>query len=113
MWTHVSWRQIRNAFGTSTSITARRHEMTSWPEMAVDDPMRRKEMLCLFGRLEPLHLPFSASGRPMRIFSSIIQVSARAMPDIRQDGTLSNTVTAQAISDEPPAVYISALAAGA
>ncbi len=24
------------------------------------------------------------------------------MPDIRQDGTLSNTVTAQAISDEPP-----------
>ena len=70
--------------------------------MAIDDPMRREKMLCLSSRLESLHLPFSSSGRPMRVFSPVIQTPARAMPDIRQDGALSNAVTAQSISDEPP-----------
>jgi hypothetical protein len=59
-------------------------------------------MLRLSSRLEPLDLPFSSVGRPMRILSSIIQVSARAMPNIRKDGTLSDAVTAHAISNEPP-----------
>ena len=73
--------------------------------MATDDPMRREKMLCLSSRLESLHLPFSSSGRPMRVFSPVIQIPARAMPDIRQDGALSNAVTAQSISDEPPGLY--------
>ena len=54
----------------------------------------------MLGRLEPLHLPLSSSGKSMRILSSIIQVSARPVPDIEQNGTLGDAVAAQAVSDQ-------------
>jgi hypothetical protein len=52
--------------------------------------------------LEPLHLPLSPSRRPMRILGSVIQISARSVPDIGQDFAMRHTVAAQAISDEAP-----------
>jgi len=41
---------------------------TTWMEVALDERVSGEEILSLFGRFEPLHLPFSTSCRPMRVF---------------------------------------------
>ena len=84
----------------SAAIAGCGHQMAPRPKVIVDYRMRRQEPLCLIGRLEPLHLPLSSSRGSMRILSSIVQVPARPMADIRQDRSLSDAVAAQAVRDE-------------
>jgi hypothetical protein len=36
----------------------------------------------------------------MRVLGTIVQIPARPMPEIRQDHSLSDTIAAQAVSDE-------------
>ena len=51
---HLDARLLRpdpEGSGTSASITARLHEVAPWSEMAVNDPVRRQEVLRLTGRL--------------------------------------------------------------
>ena len=97
----------------SAAIAGCGHQMAPWPKVIVDDRMRRQEPLRLIGRLEPLHLPLSSSRGSMRVFSSIIQVSARPMADIRQDRPLSDAIAAQAVRDEASWLVPAVHAAGA
>jgi hypothetical protein len=76
------------------------HEMPAWAEVTVDHVVRREELLRLSRRLEPLHLPLSPAGGPMRILSTIIKVATCSMPDVGQDLAMRNSVAAQAVSDE-------------
>ena len=50
-------------------------------EVAVDEGMSGEEVLRLFGRFEPLHLPLSSARRPMRVPGPIVQVSALSVLD--------------------------------
>ena len=50
--------------------------MSRWMEVTVDERMSGEELLRLFGRFEPLHLPLSSSRWSMRILGPIVQISA-------------------------------------
>ena len=55
--------------------------MSTWMEVAVDEGMSGEEVLRLFGRFEPLHLPLSSSRRPMRVLGPVVQISALSVLD--------------------------------
>ena len=58
------------------------YKLTStWMEVAVDEGMSGEEVLRLFGRFEPLHLPLSSARRPMRVPGPIVQVSPLSVLD--------------------------------
>jgi hypothetical protein len=46
-------------------------------KVTIDHRVSRQEVLRLPRRFKPLHLPFSPSGRSMRVLSAVIKVSAR------------------------------------
>ena len=85
---------------TRAPVTAGGHEMTSWAEVTVDQRMRRQEGLRLAPRLEPLHLSLSSPSGSVRILSPIVQVPTCPMPDVGQNGTLSDAVAAQPVGDK-------------
>jgi hypothetical protein len=58
--------------------------MPSRMKMLMDEGMGRQEALGLPCRLEPLHLPFPASGWSMRVLGPIVQIAALPVLDIRQ-----------------------------
>ena len=58
------------------------------------------EALGLLGRLEPLHLAFSPSRRPVRVLCSVIQIPAGAVPRLQQDLATSHTIAAQGAREE-------------
>src|SRR5271157_2038978 len=74
--------------------------MTSRTKVAVDEGVSGQEALRLPWRLEPLHLPFSAPGRPMGILSAIVQVAALTVLDIRQELALRHAVAFQLVRVE-------------
>ena len=78
------------------------HQMPTRAEAAIDHAVRREEPLRLGRGFEPLHVPLSPSRRPMRILSTVVQIPARSVPDIRQDFAMRDTVAAQAVSDQAP-----------
>ena len=86
----------------STAILNGGHQVAPRSEVAIDHGMRGEEPLCLSGRFEALHLPLSPASRPMRAFSSVIEVSAAPVPGLGQDLTVRNAVAAKAIRDDPP-----------
>jgi hypothetical protein len=49
------------------------------------------EVLRLFGRFEPLHLPLSSSRRPMQVLGPVVQISALPVLDAGQQVTPSDT----------------------
>ena len=69
-------------------------------EVAVDEGMSGEEVLRLFGRFEPLHLPLSSSRRPMRILGPIVQISALSVLDAGKQLTLSDTIAPQLVSHD-------------
>jgi hypothetical protein len=76
--------------------------MTPGPKMTVDHTVSEEELLRLIGRLEPLHLPFSSSRWPVRVFGAIVEIAADPVPDARQNGALGDAVAAQAVGDQAP-----------
>src|SRR6476469_5573924 len=62
--------------------------------------MSGEEVLRLFGRFEPLHLPLSSSRRPMRILGPIVQISALSVLDAGKQLTLSDTIAPQLVSHD-------------
>ena len=48
-------------------------------EVAMDECMGGEKGLSLLWRLEPLHLPFSAPCRSMRVLRAVVQISALSM----------------------------------
>src|SRR4051794_614262 len=63
------------------------HEVSAWMEVTVDKCVSGKEMLRLVGGLEALHLPLSSACRSMRVLSTIVEVAALSMLDIRQQAS--------------------------
>ena len=47
-------------------------QVAAWVEVAMDKRMRGKKALSLLPRFESLHLAFSTSCRPMRVFRAIV-----------------------------------------
>ena len=57
----------------------------------VTDPgLGREKALCLAGRLEALHLPFSSSGRLVRVLGSVVQALVLAVLNPGQDVLLGS-----------------------
>ena len=68
-------------------------------EEVVDLIMGGEEALRLAGRLEPLHLPFSPSGRLMRILGPIVEALVPAVLDTRHHLALGSAVARQLVGD--------------
>ena len=71
-------------------------------EVAVDEGMSGEEVLRLFGRFEPLHLPLSSARRPMRVPGPIVQVSALSVLDAGKQLTASDTIASQLVGHDHP-----------
>ena len=74
--------------------------MSTWMEVAVDEGMSGEEVLRLFGRFEPLHLPLSSSRRPMRVLGPIVQISALSVLDAGKQLAPSDTIAPQLVSHD-------------
>jgi hypothetical protein len=83
--------------------------VSTWTEVTVDERMSGEEVRRLFGRFEPLHLPLSSSGRPMRVLGSIVQISALSVLDARKQLTPSDTITPQLVGHDHPWDVLQAL----
>ena len=59
--------------------------------------MSGQEVLGLMWRLEPLHLPFSASRRSVGVFSAIVEVAALSVLDVREQSTLCRAVAPELV----------------
>jgi hypothetical protein len=98
--------RLRSSWRASAAIVGRGHQMSAWPEVAVDHVMRRGEPPRLGRRLEALHLPFPSSGQPVRVLSTIVRVSAPSVPDLRQQSAMRDAVAAQTVGDQPPRLVL-------
>jgi hypothetical protein len=78
-------------------------------EVAIDERVSGEEILSLFRRFEPLHLPFSTSCRPMRGFGAVVQKSALSMFDVGEDLMLCRAVAFQLVSHDHPRHVLQAL----
>ncbi len=71
-------------------------------KVAIDERMSGEELLGLDRRLEPLHLPFTSSRRPMGVLCAVVEVSALPMLDIGQQVTLSHPIAPEFVGDDHP-----------
>ena len=69
--------------------------MSTRTEVTVDEGVSGEEVLGLFGRFEPLHLPLSSSRRLMRVLGPIVQISALSVLDAAKQLTLSDAMAPQ------------------
>jgi hypothetical protein len=76
--------------------------VSTWMEVTVDEGMSGEEVLRLFGRFEPLHLPLSSSRRPMRILGPIVQISALSVLDAGKQLTPSDAIAPQRVGHNHP-----------
>src|SRR5262245_17269161 len=76
--------------------------MSTWTEVAVDERMSGEEVLRLFGRFEPLHLPLSSSRRSMRVLGTIVEVSALSVLDAGKQLTPSDAIAPQLVGHDHP-----------
>jgi hypothetical protein len=60
------------ALGEKTPMIDRDHKVSLATDMAVDQAMGGEEQLRLGCELEPLHLPFPSSFRPVRVQTTIV-----------------------------------------
>jgi hypothetical protein len=58
------------------TVLSRSHEMSARTEVTIDKAVGREKPLRLNWRFEPLHLPLAPSRRSVRVFGTIIEVSA-------------------------------------
>src|SRR5260370_32907526 len=68
--------------------------------MSIDERVRRQKALRVVRRLEALHLPFPTPGWSMRDLSSIIQIAALPVFNIREQRALRHAIAAQFVGDE-------------
>jgi hypothetical protein len=71
-------------------------------EVTVDEGMSKEEVLRLFGRFEPLHLPISSSRQSMRIHGPIVRISALSVLDAGKQLTPSDAIAPQLVGHDPP-----------
>ena len=92
----------REGLGSGGSILSGGNVVTAEMKEVVDRVVSREEALCLAGRLEPLHLAFSSSGRLMGIFCSIVEALVPAMLDTRHHLALGSAVARELVRDHHP-----------
>jgi hypothetical protein len=68
------------------------HQVAGQEEEVVDLVVGGEEALSLPGRLEPLHLAFSSSGRLVRVFRPIVQPLVLAVLNARHDLLLRRAI---------------------
>ena len=76
--------------------------MSTWMEVGVDEGRSGEEVLRLFGRFEPLHLPLSSSRRSMRILGPIVQIPGLSVLDAGKQLTPSDTMAPQLVGHDRP-----------
>jgi hypothetical protein len=76
--------------------------VTAGAEVTIDERVGGEEVLGLFGRFEPLHLPFPSSRWPVRVLGPIMQISALPMLDGGKQLTLSDAVAPQLVGHDHP-----------
>src|SRR3954453_18563518 len=81
------------------SILACRDMVAAEMKEVVDLVVGGEETLCLPGRLEPLHLSLSPSGRLVRILCPVVQPFMLPMLDARDDLPLCRTLARQLVGD--------------
>ena len=74
--------------------------MSAETEVAVDEGVCGEEILGLPRRFESLHLPLSSPCWSMRVFGSIVQISALSVLDARKQLTRSDAIAAQLIGND-------------
>ena len=62
--------------------------------------MSGEEVLRLFGRFEPLHLPFSSSRRSMRVLGTVVEIATLSVLDTGQQLASSHTIASQLVGDD-------------
>src|SRR3954454_7361250 len=68
-------------------------------EEVVDLVVGGEETLCLPGRFEALHLPFSSARRLVRILGPVVETLVSAVLDTRHQLLLRRTATAELVDD--------------
>jgi hypothetical protein len=76
--------------------------VSTWMEVIVHEGMSREEVLRLFARFEPLHLPLSSSRWSMRVLGPIVQISALSVLDAGKQLTPSDAIASQFIGHDHP-----------
>ena len=87
-----SSRLSRYSAGPLGAIVGCRHQVVGQEEEVVDLVVGGQEALTLSGRLEPLHLAFSSSGRLVRIFRPVVEPLVLAVLDAGHDLLLRRAV---------------------
>ena len=83
--------------------------MSTRMEVTVDIGVSGEEVLGLFGRFEPLHLPLLSSRRSMRVLGPIVQISALSVLDAGKQLTLSDAIAPQRVGHDHPGYILQTL----
>jgi hypothetical protein len=85
--------------------------VTAGIEMTIDKRVSGEEVLGLFGRFEPLHLPFPSSRWPVPVLGPIIQISAFPMLDCGKQLTPAQRRSFATCRSRSPAAHTQDLSA--
>src|SRR4051812_3639739 len=91
---------MESGFPNSTTVVGSK-AMAAELEVVVDPAVGGQKALCLTGRFEPLHLPFSSSRRLVRYFGAVVKISDLWVFDTWQDLALGG-VALQLVGDDGP-----------
>ena len=86
--------------GPGSSILGAREVIATEVKEVVDLIVGREETLCLPGRLEPLHLPFSSSGRLVRVLRPVVQTLVLPVLNTGHDFPLCGPIAAQLVGNQ-------------
>jgi hypothetical protein len=74
--------------------------MTTEAETGVDGLEGGEKMLCLFGTLETLHLPFASACRLMAVLASLVQITTLPASYLGQDPSLGCGVASELVRND-------------
>ena len=83
--------------------------MSTRMEVTVGEGVSGEEVLDLFGRFEPLHLPPSSSRPSVRVLGPIVQISALSVLDAGKQMTLSDAIALQLVGHDYPRYILQTL----
>ena len=73
--------------------------MSAGAEVLRDGPIGGKELLCLIGRLKPLHTPLALPGGLVRVLRPIVEIPVLAMFHPWRDLARGGSVALQLVGD--------------
>ena len=83
--------------------------MSTRMDVTLDEGMSGEEVLGLFGRFEPLHVPLSSSRRTMRVLGASVQISALSALNAGKQLTLSDHIAPQLVGHGHPRYLLQTL----